>query len=328
MKKTKVAIIGPGNIGTDLMFKVMRLSEEPRDGGHGRHRPDSDGLRRRGQHGIADHARGRRRAHRHGRLRRDRHRLRRHVRQGPRGQRRQARRPWQEARRPDPGGDRPLHRPSGQPRGAPRGRVASTGQRQHGHVRRSGDHPDRRGDLARHRRALRRDRRVDRIQVGRTRHAGQHRRVHRDHARRHREGGRRRAAARRSSSSTRPSRRSSCATPSSPSSATRTTTRSGRRSRTWSPRSQEYVPGYRLKQQVQFTPIPPDEPVHTLLPKGSGAGDDAGDRLPRGRGSGALPACLRRQPRHHDLGRPARRRDHRGPIRHRADHEPTPTCRR
>ncbi|TMR91649.1 acetaldehyde dehydrogenase (acetylating) [Nonomuraea basaltis] len=26
----------------------------------------------------------------------------------------------------------------------------------------------------------------------------------------------------------------------------------------------KYVPGYRLKQDVQFTPIPPDEPVHTL----------------------------------------------------------------
>jgi len=34
---------------------------------------------------------------------------------------------------------------------------------------------------------------------------------------------------------------------------------------------QEYVPGYRLKQQVQFTPIAPDEPVHTLLPKGAPA---------------------------------------------------------
>ena len=32
---------------------------------------------------------------------------------------------------------------------------------------------------------------------------------------------------------------------------------------------QEYVPGYSLKQQVQFTPIAPDEPVHTLVPKGS-----------------------------------------------------------
>jgi acetaldehyde dehydrogenase len=33
----------------------------------------------------------------------------------------------------------------------------------------------------------------------------------------------------------------------------------------------EYVPGYRLKQQVQFTPVAADEPVHTLLPEGSGS---------------------------------------------------------
>ncbi|MEN0140361.1 MAG: acetaldehyde dehydrogenase (acetylating), partial [Rhodococcus sp. (in: high G+C Gram-positive bacteria)] len=32
----------------------------------------------------------------------------------------------------------------------------------------------------------------------------------------------------------------------------------------------EYVPGYRLKQDVQFTAIPDGEPVHTLLPDGSG----------------------------------------------------------
>ena len=32
----------------------------------------------------------------------------------------------------------------------------------------------------------------------------------------------------------------------------------------------EYVPGYRLKQEVQFTPIPDGEPVHTLLPEGAG----------------------------------------------------------
>ncbi|MFG2948404.1 acetaldehyde dehydrogenase (acetylating) [Streptomyces adustus] len=31
----------------------------------------------------------------------------------------------------------------------------------------------------------------------------------------------------------------------------------------------KYVPGYRLKQEVQFTPLAPDEPVHTLLPAGS-----------------------------------------------------------
>jgi acetaldehyde dehydrogenase len=31
-----------------------------------------------------------------------------------------------------------------------------------------------------------------------------------------------------------------------------------------------YVPGYRLKQKVQFTPIADDEPVHTLVPAGVG----------------------------------------------------------
>jgi acetaldehyde dehydrogenase len=33
----------------------------------------------------------------------------------------------------------------------------------------------------------------------------------------------------------------------------------------------QYVPGYRLKQKVQFTPIPPDEPMHTILPDGADA---------------------------------------------------------
>jgi acetaldehyde dehydrogenase len=33
----------------------------------------------------------------------------------------------------------------------------------------------------------------------------------------------------------------------------------------------KYVPGYRLKQDVQFTPVPADEPVHTLLPEGAPA---------------------------------------------------------
>jgi acetaldehyde dehydrogenase len=31
----------------------------------------------------------------------------------------------------------------------------------------------------------------------------------------------------------------------------------------------EYAPGYRLKQQVQFTPVGDDEPVHTLVPAGT-----------------------------------------------------------
>lgn len=32
----------------------------------------------------------------------------------------------------------------------------------------------------------------------------------------------------------------------------------------------QYVPGYRLKQEVQFRKLEADEPVHTLLPEGSG----------------------------------------------------------
>jgi acetaldehyde dehydrogenase len=35
-------------------------------------------------------------------------------------------------------------------------------------------------------------------------------------------------------------------------------------------RVREYVPGYRLKQQVQFTPIADGEPMHGLLPGGAG----------------------------------------------------------
>jgi acetaldehyde dehydrogenase len=38
----------------------------------------------------------------------------------------------------------------------------------------------------------------------------------------------------------------------------------------------EYVPGYRLKQQVQFTPVAAGDPVHTLLPAGAApAGTEA-----------------------------------------------------
>ena len=35
-------------------------------------------------------------------------------------------------------------------------------------------------------------------------------------------------------------------------------------------RVSRYVPGYRLKQCVQFTALEPDEPVHTLVPDGTG----------------------------------------------------------
>jgi acetaldehyde dehydrogenase len=52
MTKTKVAIIGSGNIGTDLMFKVIRLSESLQMGAMVGIDPGSDGLARAGRLGI------------------------------------------------------------------------------------------------------------------------------------------------------------------------------------------------------------------------------------------------------------------------------------
>lgn len=50
--KTKVAIIGSGNIGTDLMIKVMRLSDSLEMGAFVGIDPDSDGLKRAERMGV------------------------------------------------------------------------------------------------------------------------------------------------------------------------------------------------------------------------------------------------------------------------------------
>ena len=52
MAKTKVAIIGSGNIGTDLMIKVMRLSETLEMGAFVGIDPESDGLKRAERLGV------------------------------------------------------------------------------------------------------------------------------------------------------------------------------------------------------------------------------------------------------------------------------------
>ena len=80
-------------------------------------------------------------------------------------------------------GDRPdarSRRARGDSAGEP-ARASRCAERQHDHLRRAGDHPDRVRGVARRRGALCRDRRVGCIGVGGAGDAGQHRRVHQDH---------------------------------------------------------------------------------------------------------------------------------------------------
>jgi len=56
--KTRVAIIGSGNIGTDLMIKIMRLSDVLEVGAFVGIDPESDGLKRAERMGVQTTAGG------------------------------------------------------------------------------------------------------------------------------------------------------------------------------------------------------------------------------------------------------------------------------
>jgi len=58
MSKTRVAIIGSGNIGTDLMIKVMRLSKVLEMGAFVGIDPESEGLKRAARLGVPNTAKG------------------------------------------------------------------------------------------------------------------------------------------------------------------------------------------------------------------------------------------------------------------------------
>ena len=175
-------------------------------------------------------------------------------------------------------------------------------------LRGPGDDPDRRRRQPGRAGALRRDRRLDRLEVGRARAPG-----------------------RTSTSSPRPppsaSSRSAARergkaiivlNPAEPPlimrdtvyclvRSTPTTTRSPPPSTRMVDEVAQYVPGYRLKQPVQVEPVGEGEPC--AIPDMDRKFDGhQGERVPRGRGRRPLPAGLRRQPRHHDVGGAADRR--------------------
>ena len=189
MAKIPCAIIGSGNIGTDLMIKVMRTSKALEMGAMVGIDPSLRRPRARRPSQRADDPRGHRGPAQAAELQGHQGRVRRDLGRRARQEQRHPAKGRQEGDRPDARRDRPLHHSGDQRR-----RQHRRAERQHGDLRRPGDHPDGLCGQARDEAGdLGRDRRLDLVEVGRSRHARQHRRVHRDDLERDREARRRRA---------------------------------------------------------------------------------------------------------------------------------------
>ena len=257
MAKIPCAIIGSGNIGTDLMIKVMRMSQHLEMGAMVGIDPASDGLARAARLSVPtthEGIEGLRRLPNYDDVGVvfDATSAGAHIRNNEILQQRR-----QEGDRPDAGGDRTVHDPRHKRR-----RQSRRAERQHGHLRRPGDDPDGlRGQARDQARDLGRDRRLDLLEIGRPRHARQHRRIHRDDLEGDREARRRRAG--QGDHHPQPGRAAADHARHGVHAV------AGRPSQEAIEKSvddmvaavQKYVPGYRLKQKVQFEHIGDNLPV-------------------------------------------------------------------